>query len=75
MLTLTVKKLADPQEAHANTDGYCVLADVGRGDQQAEADKQGHDGKWGHVFHASTMSRSMGPRQLAISTNTVVTWQ
>jgi hypothetical protein len=67
--------LTNPEQAHSDNDGYRVVAVVGRGDQQRQADKQGHDGKWGHVFHASTMSRSMGPRQLAISTNTVVTWQ
>jgi hypothetical protein len=51
----TVKPLPDPQEAYADTDGYGVLADVGRGDQQAEADKQGHDGQGGYEFHASMM--------------------
>jgi hypothetical protein len=50
-----VKTLPDPQEAHADTDGYRVLADVGRGDQQAEAYKQGHDGYGGYEFHASMM--------------------
>jgi hypothetical protein len=51
----TVKPLPDPQEAYADTDGYGVLADVRRGDQERQADKQGHYGYGGYEFHASMM--------------------